>query len=160
MRGYFGFNYRRFEHAMSPYTPAVLLELGYLTHPADRARLTQVPDQYAEIILSGLKRYFQDYHRRTEEFLTPLNFPWVAVDPALPKGAQVRVAPTLSGPVLWTLEPGTILLPVDEQGEWYEVFVRDRFATGWIRKAETHPTSDPRWPMPGEIPNRGSTTAQ
>ncbi|MFQ3620312.1 MAG: hypothetical protein SNJ78_05120, partial [Spirochaetales bacterium] len=32
MRGYFGFNFRRYENSMSPYTPAVLIELGYLAN--------------------------------------------------------------------------------------------------------------------------------
>ncbi|MCX7787254.1 MAG: N-acetylmuramoyl-L-alanine amidase [Spirochaetes bacterium] len=160
MRGYFGFNYRRFEHTMSPYTPAVLLELGYLTNPTDRARLTRSPEGYADILLRGLRQYFKDHHRRTEEFLTPLSLPWVSVAPNLIEGALIRISPEPNSSILWSLEPGTILLPVDEKGEWYEVFVRARFATGWIRKSDTRLASDPRWPMPGEAPNNGSATAQ
>ena len=166
MRGYFGFNYRRFEHSMSPYTPAVLIELGYLTNPTDRIRLTQFSPSYAEIILEGLQNYFREHHQRRQEFLTPPSFPWVEVAPRLTadsKGgisAQVRVSPEPTASLLFTLEPGTILLPVDEVGEWYEVFIRAKFATGWIRKVDTRPTTDPRWPLPGEVPNPSSSTAQ
>ena len=166
MRGYFGFNYRRFEHSMSPYTPAVLIELGYLTNPTDRMRLTQFPAGYAKIILEGLRNYFREHHQRNEAFLTPPHYPWVEVTLPLAadsnggKGAPVRVSPDPTGSLLWTLEPGTILLPVDEAGEWYEVFIRAKFATGWIRKVDTRPTTDPRWPLPGEVPNPSSSTAQ
>jgi len=45
------------------------------------------------------------------------------------------------------------VLPVDEKEEWYEVFIRSHYAMGWIRKAETLPASDPRWPMPKETVN-------
>lgn len=172
MRGYFGFNYRRIEHSMSPYTPAVLIELGYLTNPTDRIRLTQFPASYAELILKGLRNYFREHHQRRQELLTPPSFPWVEVAPPLTadsqpssdsregKGAHVRVFPEPAAPLLFTLEPGTILLPVDEVGEWYEVFIRAKFTTGWIRKVDTRPTSDPRWPLPGELPNPPSSSAQ
>ncbi|GEM_PF-2264228 len=150
MRGYFGFNYRRFEHSISPYTPAVLIELGYLTNPNDRTRLTQTPELYARTIISGLKTYFQHYHHRNESYLTPPHYPWVSVGP---ESTMVYQFPTRESSRLWVLEPGTVLLPVDEKGEWYEVFVRAKFSTGWVLKQATQPATDPRWPMPGEGPN-------
>ncbi|MFQ3621115.1 MAG: SH3 domain-containing protein, partial [Spirochaetales bacterium] len=61
--------------------------------------------------------------------------------------------PSLESSRLWQVEAGTIVMPVDEKEDWYEVFVRSRYATGWIRKSDTLPALDPRWPMPREPRN-------
>ncbi len=147
MRGYFAFNSRRFEHASSPYTPAALLELGFLTNEEDRTLMKTNPSFYADVIVKGLERYFAGRERSRTDDLRPLDLPWVAAGPA---GAVVRRSPEDASEALWTLEPDSVLLPVDESGGWYEVFVRKAWATGWVRKAETVPAEDPRWPMPGE----------
>ena len=147
MRGYFAFNARRFEHASSPFTPAVLLELGFVTSAEDRARLKERPDFYAEALLAGLERYFAGRNRDRTDDLRPLDLPWVA---AGPEGTVVRTAPTETAPQLWKLEAGSVLLPVDVRGDWYEVFVRRFYATGWIKITDTVNAEDPRWPMPGE----------
>ncbi len=147
MRGYFAFNSRRFVHASSPYTPAVLIEMGFITSPIDRKLLTTRPDYYADIITRGLKAYFADRSRSETDDLRPLQLPWVA---AGANGTTVRQRPSEYAAVLWKLDPGTFLMPVDESGDWYEVFVRRHYATGWIKKADTVPAEDPHWPMPGE----------
>ena len=147
MRGYFAFNYRRFVHTISPVTPSVIIELGFISNATDRALLTGHPDFWANIILEGLERYFASFNRDDIASLRPLELPWVA---AGPHGVAVRSSPDEQSGVLWTLGPGTVLLPVDVSGSWYEVFVRRHFATGWIRKSEVAPTADPHWPMPGE----------
>lgn len=147
MRGYFAFNSRRFTHASSPYTPAVLIEMGFITNSIDRKLLTARPDYYADIIVRGLKSYFADRTRSETDDLRPLQLPWVSAGAG---GAVVRQKPSAEAPELWALDPGTVLMPVDETGAWYEVFVRRHFATGWIRKADTTPAEDPHWPMPGE----------
>ncbi len=36
MRGYYAFNWRRYEHSLHPMTPAAILETGFLTNPRDR----------------------------------------------------------------------------------------------------------------------------
>ena len=147
MRGYFAFNYRRFVHAMSPYTPAVIIELGFISNATDRALLTGRPAFWADIILEGLKGYFASFNRAAIASLRPLELPWVA---AGPQGVAVRRLPSDASQVLWTLGPGTVVLPVDTSGSWYEVFVRRQFATGWVPKSEVVVTADPHWPMPGE----------
>ncbi len=147
MHGYFAFNNRRFVHAISPYTPAVIIELGFISNSVDRALLTRRPDFWADIILTGLESYFASLNRHDVAALRPLELPWVA---AGAQGVAVRRAPSEDSAVLWTLGPGTVLLPVDVSGSWYEVFVRRRFATGWVPKSEVFVTSDPHWPMPGE----------
>ncbi len=148
MRGYFAFNSRRFEHAASPFTPSALIEMGFITNAADRELMTTRPDFYASIILRGLKTYFASRNRSEVTDLRPLTLPWVS---AGTDGAAVRVAPSAESRMLWRIDPGTTMMPVDISGEWYEVFVRRHWATGWIRIAETVPASDPRWTMPGEM---------
>lgn len=36
MRGYYAFNWRRYEHSIHPMTPAAILEMGFLSNPRDR----------------------------------------------------------------------------------------------------------------------------
>ena len=60
MRGYFSFNYRRYRHAISPYTPAVLIELGRIANDLDRELLTTRPDFWADLVIGGLRDYFDD----------------------------------------------------------------------------------------------------
>ena len=44
MTGYYAFNSRRYRHTVSQDTPAIILEMGYLTNPFERRFLTQRPE--------------------------------------------------------------------------------------------------------------------
>ncbi len=156
MRGYFAFNSRRFVHASSPYSPAVLIEMGFITNVADRKLLANRPDYYADIIMRGLDAYFATRPRSETDDLLPLTLPWVAAGPG---GAIVHQRPSLDSASLWNLEAGQVLMPVDVSGDWYEVFVRRHYATGWVKKSDTVQTDDPHWPMPGESPAGGRAAA-
>ena len=147
MRGYFAFNDRRFVHAIGPYTPAIIIELGFISNAADRARLTSDPHYYAGLIMRGLEAYFKGRNRSETADLAPMQLPWVM---AGPQGVVVRRSPSTDSEALWRIDPGTIMMPVDASGDWYEVFVRHHFATGWILKSGVVDTADPHWPMPGE----------
>lgn len=154
MRGYFAFNNRRFYHAISPYTPAAIIELGFLSNSTDRALLTADPKFWAGIIAVGLEHYFQGRDRTQVADLKPLELGWMAAGPL---GAPVRTEPRADSEKRWTLDAGTTVMPVDLSGDWYEVFLRRPFTTGWVLKSDLVPTKDPRWPMPGE---RGSTDSR
>ena len=147
MRGYFGFNYRRFQHSISPYTPSVLIELGFISNPTERALMTTKPEYFADIILRGLKTYFKGRDRSSVAALRPMNLPWVA---AGPEGAVIRRSPREDAELLQTVEAGTIVMPVDSAADWYEVFVRRHRTTGWVHKSELVSATTPRWTMPGE----------
>lgn len=54
MLQYYAFNSQRLEHAVDPTTPAVILEMGFLTNPADRALLLNEPDRVAAGIAAGI----------------------------------------------------------------------------------------------------------
>ena len=57
MRGYYAFNWRRYEHAVHPMTTAVILETGFLTSPHDRAILISNPDKAAEGISNAVIKF-------------------------------------------------------------------------------------------------------
>ena len=54
---YYAFNSRRYQHAIAPTTPAVILEMGFLTNVSDRRVLLGAPDQVAAGIAHGILRF-------------------------------------------------------------------------------------------------------
>lgn len=58
MLQYYAFNHRRFEHAVARATPALLLELGYLSNAADR-RWLRAPDDLAAALEEGVVTYLR-----------------------------------------------------------------------------------------------------
>lgn len=57
MRGYYAFNWRRYTHAIHPMTPAVILETGFLTSPADRKILINNPELAVQGITDAVLRF-------------------------------------------------------------------------------------------------------
>jgi N-acetylmuramoyl-L-alanine amidase len=60
MRGYYAFSYRRFQHTVSPLTPAAILEIGFLTSAQDRRILLSQPDRAAEGIAGAILRFLEE----------------------------------------------------------------------------------------------------
>ncbi len=58
MSGYYAFNWRRYEHALHPMTPAAIVETGFMTNPEDRALLVAQPEVVAQAIADGLVTFF------------------------------------------------------------------------------------------------------
>lgn len=56
MVAYYAFS-RNLEHAVAPTTPAVILEMGFLTHPGDLRLLTTQQDRVAEGIVKGILKF-------------------------------------------------------------------------------------------------------
>lgn len=59
MRGYYAFNWRRYEHAVHPMTAAVILETGFLTSPNDRNILINNPDKVADGVASAVIQFLK-----------------------------------------------------------------------------------------------------
>ncbi|HEV8535495.1 MAG TPA: N-acetylmuramoyl-L-alanine amidase [Candidatus Limnocylindria bacterium] len=57
MRGYFAFSWSRYRHAVAAHTPAVILEMGYVSHDHDRALMLDEPDRLASGIATGIMRF-------------------------------------------------------------------------------------------------------
>lgn len=60
MSGYYAFNWRRYEHAIHPMTPAAIVETGFLTSPADRRIIVNNQDRVAQGIANGIVAFLQD----------------------------------------------------------------------------------------------------
>jgi N-acetylmuramoyl-L-alanine amidase len=63
MTGYFAFNWSRFQHAVAAHTPAVILEMGYVSSDDDRALMTDRADVVATSIADGIVKFLNDTAR-------------------------------------------------------------------------------------------------
>jgi hypothetical protein len=62
MRRYYAFNFRRYAHSVHPATPALLVELGYLSSPGDAALLKQ-PERVAGALAEGVVGFLRGRNR-------------------------------------------------------------------------------------------------
>lgn len=63
MRGYYPFSWSRFQHALAAHTPAVILEMGYVSNDDDRALMLDKPDLLAKAISDGILKFLADTPR-------------------------------------------------------------------------------------------------
>ena len=59
MTGYYAFSSRRFTHAVAPTTPAVIIEMGFMTSPSDLPVLLNNPEALAAGISRGVFRFLE-----------------------------------------------------------------------------------------------------
>lgn len=134
MRGYFGFSWWRFTNTLSPYTPAALVEMGFLGNAADRERMRDDPAFYADILLKGIKTFIADYDRKDLDALVPTLY---HARFAGPSGTAARAGPDFDRVVLERYERGRLLRPVDSaSGGWLEVFSRPLRRGVWVHESE------------------------
>jgi len=57
MRGYYAFSWWRYEHAVHPMTPSVILETGFLTNPEESKLLIERPGVPARALFEALIKY-------------------------------------------------------------------------------------------------------
>ena len=60
MRLYYAFNFRKFQHAVAPSTPAAIIEMGFISDPADRNLLFNQPDRAAAAIAAGVDGFLSE----------------------------------------------------------------------------------------------------
>lgn len=60
MRGYYAFNWMRYDHAIHPMTPAVILETGFLTSPKDQQLLIKKPQTVAQGLVDGVLLFLEE----------------------------------------------------------------------------------------------------
>jgi N-acetylmuramoyl-L-alanine amidase len=83
MTDYYAFAWFRYVHALAPHTAAAILEMGFLSHSADRAVLVNEPDRVAGAIAEGIIR-FLDAVPREKLFGEDIVVPVVSAPPATP----------------------------------------------------------------------------
>jgi N-acetylmuramoyl-L-alanine amidase len=134
MRGYFGFSWWRYQQVISPYTPAVLVEMGFMGNASDRARMRDDPDFYAGILFKAVQYYLETLDRADVGMLVPLLHQTRLAGEG---GVVARSAPSFNAGIVERYEPGHRLTPVDTAGDgWYEVFSRMRWQGVWIHESE------------------------
>jgi hypothetical protein len=67
MRGYYAFSFWRYEHAVHPMTPAVILETGYLTSPQDRKLIVSQPELSAAGLAQGIINFLKSENLYSEK---------------------------------------------------------------------------------------------
>ncbi len=60
MRGYYAFNWRRYDHSIHPMTPGAIVETGFLTNVNDRRIIVNNPKRSAQGIADGVIAFLQE----------------------------------------------------------------------------------------------------
>ena len=133
MRGYYAFNYRRYAHAVAKTTPAVIVEMGFLTNPDDRALLTQSPDLVAVGIANGIVRYLNERDPNDHAALVPPDFGvWRGATAA---GLDIRATGRDNAQILLHIESDRPVIAFEERDGWFRVIVAGAWdVVGWVRK--------------------------
>ena len=63
MTGYYSFNWSRYRHATSPFTPSVIIELAFLSNDGDRDLVVNRPDVVAIGVANGILNFLDEAPR-------------------------------------------------------------------------------------------------
>jgi N-acetylmuramoyl-L-alanine amidase len=126
-------------------TPAVILEMGFLTNAADRKILYDRADVVAKGITNGIVAYLNTRDPQDGAALLPPDFPVYRV---IGDNTAVRSAPRDNASILLRINPTHRLFPFQRRNGWLEVVVRgDWRVVGWVREDQLLATDDP-FPTP------------
>jgi len=133
MRGYYAFSYRRFVHSVARTTPAVIVEMGFVTNAGDRALMYGNPNRIAIGIANGIIDYLNQHNAADIASRFPPEIP--TQHAAGPAGVDIRSAPDDRALVLVHVTADTRLVPFEERNGWYHVAAKNAWRTmGWVRK--------------------------
>ena len=141
MKGYYAFNFRRYDYAIARTTPAIIVEMGFMTSAVDRAMLFNQPDRVARGLAEGIMAYLRQRDPANGAALLPPEYPALQ---AATGGATVRAAPRDNARVLARVSADARLMPFDKQNGYYQVFVHSgKLSTvGWVREDQVVNTSE------------------
>jgi N-acetylmuramoyl-L-alanine amidase len=133
MTGYFAFNNRRFQHAIDRTTPAAILEMGYLTNPADRYVLLERMGAVVEGIERGLVRFIEERPPPPErEQVATVGYAVIIGD----GGATAHAGPSFDSAVLAQLPPRRRQEAPDLAGDWYGIWIVERNGPGFVHRSQ------------------------
>lgn len=143
MRGYYAFSWRRHEHAVAKTTPSVIVEMGFLTNPSDRALLTKNQNTVAVGIANGIIRYLNERDPNDGAALLPPDFKTQKA--ATSEGVIVRASPSDKAKILLRAGEDKRLFPIQAKDGWLQVIVRDGGGiVGWVRRDQVVETNEPQ----------------
>lgn len=133
MRGYYGMSVGRYRHAISNYTPGVILEMGYLTNPSDRRMMTAQADMLARVIADGILLFLRS--EPADGWPEPPPLPDLRATVIADK-ANLRTGPGTEYPIIRSVDKGRSLMIEREQGDWLKVYSYRRTNTTerWVRR--------------------------
>jgi hypothetical protein len=141
MRGYYGFSWTRFEHAVAPTTPAAIIETGFLTSAADRRIIVDDPARAARGISAGIISFLGELKSLPLAALVPVSYPPMTV---ATEQAALRYLPDDTERVAARLPAGTWVRPFDEENGWVELVVWGNYRVfGWMKESDLR--KDPAW---------------
>lgn len=144
MRAYYAFAYYRYRHSIAPETPAVILEAGFMTHPADRELLFGRPDLIAEGIARGILDYLAGYDPADAAARAPAGR--TLLRPAREDAPLYARADERSA-IARLLARDERLAPMAETSGWVLVFTYGgNWDLGWVRTADVEETGEPLAP--------------
>lgn len=133
MRAYYAFASYRHQHAIAPTTPAIIVETGFMTHPADRALLFDNPDLVAQGIAEGLLAFLST---RGAASIEPTALPSLRVA----AGVALFERPSRSAGVVRKLAAGEPLVTLSQSDGWYLVTTREGWDIGWVSADDVRAT--------------------
>jgi N-acetylmuramoyl-L-alanine amidase len=137
MRGYYAFSPHRYEHAIDPRTPAVILEMGFITVREDRETLFGDPQAAALGFAAGIVRFLSGHDPYDRARTAVRLYPVMRVAAS---GAQLLSHPGQDALHLAELPEGTLVRPLHRQNGWFEVMAWGSWRRfGWLSAAALEP---------------------
>jgi len=151
MRAYYAFAAYRYWHSVAPTTPAVIVECGFMTHPADRTLLFDRPDLIGRGIAEGVLAYLRANFPADPALRAPIGRPMLRS-----AGAELPLLdrPDAKSPIQRMLPPNQALVPMAEREGWLLVFTHGGdWNLGWVRARDVQASGapfEPPYPCCGE----------
>ncbi len=143
MLGYYAFAHYRYQHAIAPTTPAVIIEVGFMTNAADREIIFEQPDVVAQGIAEGVVGYLGAQDLTDTAARQPVKLPMLK-----PNGDNVvlRQSPNARGAVLVSLGANERLVPLGVRDGWYLATNHETWDVGWISESDVVTLDEPQVP--------------
>ena len=133
MTGYYAFNNRRRSHAVDITTPAVILEMGYLTNPADRSLLFNRVDLMVDGITRSVERFLEERPPLAERERPATVGAAIVIKEG---GATVRAGTAFDSAVMTRMNAGRRIEAPEIRGDWFGVWVVEQNQPGWVHASE------------------------